>query len=183
MAKGVSIPRLNEIWNKTPSGALSAEDMSFADRALNRTLEGVQAGTSEATREARRRYQARGIGGPALEQTLADVTQAGEVGRVKAGESYQDLLHNIRLGNKSLEQERNMFAWGSEVDASKAKTARHYAGQAGFWNSVIDLAPALVGAAATVGTGGLAAPVAGLIGSGMDLTGAATAGGAPITRR
>jgi hypothetical protein len=173
-SKGTSIPRLNEIWNKAPSGALSDDDMAFAERSLSRTLEGVHAGTEEATRGARRRYQARGIEGPALEQTLADVTQAGELGRVKAGEGYQDLLQSIRMGNKTLEQQRNMFAWGSEVDASKAKTQRHYAQQAGFYNSLIDLGGNLMGAAKSIPS---AAAGGGAMTAGGHAAGAGALGG------
>ena len=151
--KGSKRPNISGAINRFSNAAPNASDLAFGERSLGRTNELVGQSLSEARAGIARRFRARGLGGPAEDQALGNVEQAGALARVNAGRDNADLIDRRVQG-------RAGQIFNAEVGQARADQASHDAQQSGYWNSMLGLLPHLLlagngaGAGAGAGAGG-----------------------------
>jgi hypothetical protein len=141
-----------------PSGYLTDADYAAAETTRSRLARDATTSAALLRTEAMRRARQRGLGtAPALETTLARIGEAEARGRQSAGESAEEQLYSVRLGNQRFEQEKALALIGSRIQDVIGGRAAGDARQAAFWNSVIDYAPAALDALGRMSPGTRAA--------------------------
>lgn len=131
----------------------NAGDIAFGERRLARTNELIGQGLNESTAGVARRFRARGLGGPAEDQALGNIAQAGAQARVNAGRDVADLIDQ-----RSQRRAANVF--NAEVGQTARDQQNYDLQRSGYWNSMLELLPGLAGA----GGRGAASGSAGFIG-------------------
>ncbi len=144
---------IREFLGARPEGYLSGEDVAFGERERSRGSESIGQGLAEARAMAARRAAARGIVGPAAEQSISDIEQGGAVARTGLSRNISDLLARIREGNKGWERQKLTTAFGAQIGEQNRLASQ----QSTFWNSQLQNLPLLFGAGSRQGGGGPAA--------------------------
>jgi hypothetical protein len=147
-------PNISGAITRFQNAGPNAGDYAFGERQLGRTNELIGQSLSEARAGTLRRFRARGLGGPAEDQALANTEQAGALARVGAGRDTADLIDRRAQGRASQ-------IFNAEIGQARADQASHDAQQSGYWNSMIGLLPGLLGAGNPSPTGGPGTTVSG----------------------
>lgn len=130
-----------------PTGYLTPEDYTAAERTRGRLSEGVQAQGQLAGYEVSRRARARGMGAsPTEERDQARLNQQVLLGQQHAGETAEEQLYNARRGREAFQQESELAIFGAETGANAREAARRDAQDAAFWNSLNEFVPTILGA-------------------------------------
>lgn len=135
-----------ELRAARPTGYLTGEDYTAAERTRGRLSEGVQRQGQLQGYEVSRRARARGLAGsPSEERSQARLNQEVLLGQQHAGETAEEQLYNIRTGREHFEREKAMAIFGAQVNEQAREGARHDAEQAAFWNSLNEFLPTIAG--------------------------------------
>lgn len=161
-------PAVRRFLSSRPSYNLSPEELALSERRRGRANELIGQGIQQARENVGRRFRARGLGGPAEEQALADVEQQGTVGRVNASRDVADLEEQMRQKGLDFERNKLVTAFGAEIGDLGLRQRNYDAGQAAFWNSQAELLPALFNVPSTtragLSSGAMGSAVPGAIG-------------------
>lgn len=157
--KGESAGSVNRRWmGFRPNYQLTDEDEAFGERRLGRTNEIISRAAQQGSENVARRYRARGLGGPAEDQALADIGQGAQVQRREAGADVSDLLDRIRQKGLDFERTKGLTAWNAELNQAFRDQGSADAQQAMWWNSQLELLPMLLNAGKPPGVTGIATP-------------------------
>ena len=132
-------PNIGGAIRRYENAGPNASDIAFGERQLGRTNELIGQGQQEATAGVARRFRARGLGGPAEDQAIGEVAQAGAQARVNAGRDVTDALDR-RV------QSRAANVFNAEVGQARTDAQGYDAQHAAYWNSIGEMLPALMGA-------------------------------------
>lgn len=151
---------INQIYrDQQPTGYLTSEDLTNAERQRGRAGKAFGAYASAGRAAAIGRSRARGISSsPALERTIGRFAQDEGKYLENINTGVEGQLYNTQQGREQFNRERLMYGWGSELGASLRDWQAHQAKIAQFWNSFIPLATDAAGAIFGGGGGLPAAP-------------------------
>lgn len=129
-----------------PDGYTTAADEEMIARGLatgNRTA--ARSGVLGQTAVARQ-ARTRGLSGAAAAALNTRVGQQVAEDRMAAAEGAARTRYGVYAGNRDFEREKMFREWGSEIGAAQAEANRIDAQNATMWNSILESAPALMGA-------------------------------------
>ena len=147
-------PSLRRFLSYKPSYQLSPDELAFGERERARTTEIIGQGVQQARAGIAHRFRARGLGGPAEEQSLADVEQSGALAKVQAGRNVADVLSGFQREGTNYDRQRSFAAFGAELGDISRGQQRYDTQQAAFWNSLSELFPQLLNIPGLRGGGG-----------------------------
>jgi hypothetical protein len=143
--KGPDVGAINRrFMGQRPGGYLGKEDVAFGEAQRKRGTESVGAMAGRARQLAARRLAGRGIAGPALEQSVADVNQEQMLGTVGVNRNVGDILYSMFNRNQDFEREKLFKAWGLEAGGALQNEQLNRMGQSEFWNSQMEFLPKLL---------------------------------------
>lgn len=136
-----------ELRAARPTGYLTGEDYTAAERTRGKLSEGVQAQGQLAGYEVSRRARARGLAGsPSEERDQARLNQQVLLGQQHAGETAEEQLYTTQRGREAFQQESELAIFGAETGSAAREAARQDAQHAAFWNSLNEFMPTILGA-------------------------------------
>lgn len=135
-----------ELRASRPTGYLTPEDYTAAERTRGRLSEGLQAQGQLGQYEIGRRFRARGLtGSPSEERSLARLNQQTLLGQEHAGEAAQEQLYNTSRDREAFERQKALSIFGAQVGENVREQERIKAEQGAFWNSLNEFMPAIIG--------------------------------------
>jgi hypothetical protein len=130
-----------------PTGYLTPEDYTAAERTRGKLSEGVQEQGRLQGYEVSRRARARGLAGsPSEERDQARLNDRVLLGQEHAGEAAQEQLYNTTRDREHFQQESELAIFGAETQAAAREAARQDAQHAMFWNSLNEFIPTIMSA-------------------------------------
>lgn len=167
--------------DQKPVGYTSKEDEAFAERQRLKGNAATRAVAQHARELSARQVTARGLGGAAaaaLENNAAGIEAAGAE---ESARTSADVLYGAFNSNLGYERHKADTAFGAEMETANQENARLDAQNSSFFNSLLEVIPAVAGAF-TGGAGALAGAGAGAArsayaGAGSSVTPAGNPGG------
>src|SRR5690349_18797388 len=137
---------INAYRNARPQGYLSEADLAEGERIRARGTASAVAGGQLARQRAVRSVIARRLQGPAaaaLTQTANETEAAGREHAYDVGSQFLDSRFQNNLGYERNKLDRSFQA---QIGAESQNAAYSAAQEAGMWNSMLDVIPAISGA-------------------------------------
>lgn len=125
-----------------PTGYLTAEDTKFADTNFQRGAETVGTHMRSARSRAAGRLAAKGLSlSPASERVMEDLNQQESGALMDLNRQRDTTLYGLRTGREAREANTNLQGMLAEISGEKYNNEQANAQRAGFYNSILELAP------------------------------------------
>lgn len=125
-----------------PTGYLTNEDTKFADTNFQKGAEAVGSEMRGARSRAAGRLAAKGLSlSPAGERVFEDIGQQESKSLTALQRNREATLYGLRTGREGREANMNLQGMLAEMSGARSNMEMSNAHRAGFYNSILELAP------------------------------------------
>lgn len=125
-----------------PTGYLTPEDTKFADTNFQKGAEAVGSEMRGARQRAAGRLAAKGLSlSPASERVFEDINQRESGSLTALQRNREATLYGLRTGREGREANMNLQGMLAEMSGARSNMEQANAHRAGFYNSILELAP------------------------------------------